>query len=262
MKHIKKKFLFHEFLQNKDDEKIFKNDFEEIPLPQNIDSQKILKAAKGHVGIIKRNNEENIFSMVYNDNGTYCMIPVPDFSLMNFNQAYKYNIDRKELRKELMKHFKDLNSEEYKNFAFAYEFQGCASACIIMLFTSIECFVNDIIPADFQYIISDTKRTEIYNKEQIQEFIPFMDKLKKVLPQALGKDFFSKPTPSTSHIYNLKELRNAIVHTKSDLTGQNHADILKKLLNFKYDETFKAISLYFNFYKEGFVEDCPCDEMW
>lgn len=261
MKHIKKKFLFHQYLQEREGNKFMKK-FEEIPVPQNIDSQKILKAARGHVGIIKSNDDENIFSMVYNDNGTYCMIPVPDFSLMNYHQAYKYNIDRKELRKELIRHFRDLNNDEYKNFAFAYEFQGCASACIIMLFTSIECFVNDIIPSDFKYIVPDTKRTEIYNKEQIQEFIPFMDKLKKVLPKALGKDFFSKQTPSTIHKYNLKELRNAIVHTKSDLTGQNHADILKKLLNFKYEETFKSITTYFNFYKENFVEDCTCNEDW
>lgn len=131
-----------------------------------------------------------------------------------------------------------------------------------MLFTSIECFVNDIIPTDYNYIIRDTKRTEIYNKTQIQEFIPFMEKLKKVLPDALGKDFFVKQTSATSHIDNLKDLRNAIVHMKSDPTGQNHADILRKLLNFKYDETFKAIATYFNFYKGGFVEDCPCDEDW
>ncbi|WP_281324054.1 hypothetical protein [Flavobacterium sp. IMCC34518] len=261
MKHIKKKFLFHEFLQETGDN-IFTKEFEEIPLPQNIDSQKILQAAKGHVGLIKSTNGENIFSMVYRDNGTYCMIPVPDFSLMNYHQAYKYNIDRKELRKELIRHFRDLNSEEYKNFAFSYEFQGCASSCVIMLFTSLECFVNDIIPADFKYIIPDSKRTEIYNKEQIQEFIPFMDKLKKVLPKALGKDFFSKQTAITNHIHNLKDLRNAIVHTKSDPTGQNHAEILRKLLDFRYDETFRAITTYFNFYKEGFVEDCVCDEDW
>ena len=261
MKHIKKKFLFHEFLEKKGDN-IFNEQFEEIPLPHNTDSQKILKAAKGRVGVITNTNNESMFSMVYNDNGTFCMIPVPDFSLMNYHQAYKYNSERKELRKELIRHFKDLNNEEYKNFAFAYEFQGCASACIIMLFTSLECFVNDIIPTNYKYIISDPKRTEIYDKTQIQEFIPFMDKLKKVLPNALGKDFFLKQTPATSYIHNLKDLRNAIVHTKSDLTGQNHAEILTKLLNFKYDETFKAIATYFNFYKEGFIENCPCDDDW
>lgn len=261
MKHIKKKFLFHEHL-NRNRNEIFSNDFEEVDLKENIDSQKVLKAAKGRVGLINNTSGENIFSMVYNDNGTYCMIPVPDFSLMNYHQAYKYNSERKELRKELMRHFRNLNSEEYKNFAFAYEFQGCASACVIMLFTAIECFVNDIIPANYVYVVEDSKRTEIYNKAQIQEFIPFMDKLKKVLPHALGKNFFGKQTPATSHLDNLKDLRNDIVHTKSDPTGQNHAEILKKLLNFKYDETFKAVANFFNFYIEGFVEDCPCDEDW
>lgn len=261
MKHIRKKFLFHEILKKKGDE-LFATELDEVHVPGNIDLQKVLKAAKGRVGFINDTNNDNIFSVVYNDSGTYCMIPVPDFSLMNYHQAYKYNSERKELRKELIKHFKDLNSDEYKNVAFAYEFQGCASACIIMLFTSIECFLNDIIPNDYKYVVSETKRTEIYNKARIQEFIPFMDKLKKVLPDALGKDFFAKQTSATSHIDNLKDLRNAIVHIKSDPTGQNHAEILRKLLNFKYDDTFKAIATYFNFYKERFVEDCSCDEDW
>jgi hypothetical protein len=261
MKHIRKKFLFHDVLKKRGDD-VFTKEFEQVHIPENIDSQKILKLANGKVGIISSSNGDNIFSMVYNDNGSYCMIPVPDFSLMNYNQAYKYNNERKQLRKELLRNFKNLNDQEYKNFAFAYEFQGCASACIIMLFTSLECFVNDIIPTDYKYTIVDNRKTEIYNKTQIQEFLPFMDKLKKVLPDALGKDFFSKQTIAGSHIHNLKDIRNAIVHMKSDPTGQNHADVLRKLLSFKYDDTFKAISTYFNFYKNGFVEDCPCDENW
>lgn len=261
MKHIKKKFLFHDIIKKRGNE-IYNDGVEIVHIPDNIDTQKVLKEAKGRVGFINSTYDENIFSMVYNDNGTFCMIPIPDFSLMNYHQAYNYNRERKELRKELMRHFKELNNEEYKNFAFAYEFQGCASASIIMLFTSLECFVNDIIPDSYTYVVSDTKRTEIYNKTQIQEFIPFMEKLKKVLPDALGKDFFAKQTTATSHIHNLKDLRNAIVHTKSDPTGKNHAEILRKLLNFKYDQTFKAISTYFNFYREGFVEECPCNENW
>ncbi len=155
-----------------------------------------------------------------------------------------------------------MNNGKYKDFAYAYEYQGCASACVIMLFSSLECFINDIIPSNYIYKITDNKRTEIYNKDQIQEFIPFMDKMKKVLPDALGKNFFIKQTSSTSHIDNLRNLRNDIVHTKSDPTGINHSKILKKLLDFKYDETFKSISLFFNFYKINFIEECPCDENW
>jgi len=238
MKHIRKKFLLHDFI-NKNEENEFSKQFIEIPIPQEIDSQKVLKAAKGKVGIITNTNGEKIFSMVYNNSGTYCMIPIPDFSLMNFHQAYKYNRDRKELHKELMRHFENLNDGEYKNFAYAYDFQGCASACIIMLFTSIECFVNDVIPPDYEYKVEGAKKTEIYNKKQIQEFVPFMTKLKEVLPSALGKNFFSKQTPATSHINNLKDLRNDIIHTKSDPTGKKHAEILSKLLSFNMTKLLK-----------------------
>ena len=84
----------------------------------------------------------------------------------------------------------------------------------------------------------------------------------KVLPQALGINFFAKPNTTNVHIHNLRNLRNEIIHTKSDKTGRNHVEILKKLLNFKYDETFMATFKLFNFYKEGFIEECPCDDSW
>lgn len=83
----------------------------------------------------------------------------------------------------------------------------------------------------------------------------------KVLPKALdGKNFFQYRTPTNAHIYKLKELRDDIVHIKSDRTGQNNIDILKRLLGFQYDETFQAVFKLFNFYKEGFIEECPCNQ--
>jgi hypothetical protein len=119
-----------------------------------------------------------------------------------------------------------------------------------------------MIPENFIYEIKSERKTEIFNKQQIQISISFMDKLTKVLPKALGKNFFTKHTPTNSHIYNLRDLRNEIVHTKSDKTGQNNVEILKRLLSFKYDETFIATFKLFNFYKEGFIEECNCEENW
>jgi hypothetical protein len=33
-------------------------------------------------------------------------------------------------------------------------------------------------------------------------------------------------------------------------------------LNFNYDETFRATFKLLNFYKEGFIEECPCNDSW
>jgi hypothetical protein len=99
-------------------------------------------------------------------------------------------------------------------------------------------------------------------KKQIQVSISFMDKLTQVLPAANTISFFKKNrTPTNAHIYKLKDLRNDIVHTKSDRTEQNNVEILKRLFSFKYDETFEATFKLFNFYRPGFIEECPCDKI-
>ncbi len=257
MKHIKRKFLFHDFFQAKETLEHF-----EYYNPEEIDQKFLKKNEKDQFTVLETNSGEKIFSFIFNDNGSRCMIPVPDFSLVNYNFAYSLNIQRKEHRKNLVKNLANLDTPNEISNTFAYDYQGTASSCIISLFTSIECFVNDIIPEDFKYEINSERKTEIYDKKQIQISITFMDKLTKVLPKALGKNFFSNRTPTNAHIYKLRDLRNDIIHTKSDKTGQNNVDIMKNLLNFKYDETLNATFKLFNFYKTGFIEECNCNEEW
>jgi hypothetical protein len=99
-----------------------------------------------------------------------------------------------------------------------YQFYGLSTNCIISLFTSIESFINHLLPDDKKYELVKNNRTEIYNREQIQFNIPFMEKLKNVLPQFYEKSFFSKESKANAHIRNLKELRDDLIHTKSDTT--------------------------------------------
>lgn len=258
MKHIKRKFLFHDVLQ-KNENSI--SNLERVELSQ-IDQSLLKKLSKDSFAILTTDLDEKIFSFIYNDNGIQCMIPVPDFSLVNYNFAYNLNIQRKELRKKLVKNLSDLTTPNEISNTFAYDYHGTASSCIICLFTSIECYINDIIPENFEYKIESEKKTEVYNKKQIQYSISFNDKLTKILPQALNKNFFLKTTTANAHINNLRNLRNDIVHTKSDKTGQNQVEILKKLLNFNYDETFEATFKLFNFYREGYIEECPCENLF
>ncbi|HPW98053.1 MAG TPA: hypothetical protein PK218_05790 [Flavobacterium sp.] len=257
MKHIKRKFLFHDDLQKIDIPKKF-----EYFKKDEVNQQLLKKNAKDKFVILETETNEKIFSFIYDNNGKHCMIPVPDFSLVNYNFAYTLNIERKEHIKKLIENLADLTTPNELSNTYAFDFQGCASSCIICLFTAIECFVNDIIPEKFIYQIKTQRKTEVYNKEQIQFSISFMDKLTKVLPEAFNKNFFSKPTPTNAHIINLKDLRNNIVHTKSDRTGKNNVEILKRLLSFKYDETLEATFKLFNFYREGFIEECSCNHDW
>ncbi|MFV8374343.1 hypothetical protein [Flavobacterium sp. LB1P71] len=258
MKHIKRKFLFHDFLQNAE---LPSSNFTDIDLDK-VDQSFLKKNSKNNFAVLTTETGDKLFSFIYNDNGKHCMIPVPDFSLVNFNFAYTLNIHRKDYRKKLVENLSELTTPNEVSNSYAYDYQGTASSCIICLFTAIECFVNDIIPEDFEYKIVNHRKTEIYDKKQIQVSISFMDKLTKVLPIALNKNFFAHQTPTNAHIYNLRNLRNDIVHTKSDKTGENNVSILKKLLNFNYDETLISTFKLLNFYKKDFIEECPCAETW
>lgn len=259
MKHIKRKFLFHDLLNSDSFQNFPKEVFEIKELNQDF----LKKNEKTKLCILTTDQQDKVFTFIYKNHGNPCLIPVPDFALVNYNFAYILNKDRINYQKELIENLSNIAEQqsELSNTA-AYNFIGAASSCIINLYTSIECFVNDIIPQEFIYVVKNDKKTEIYDKRQIQFSISMDDKLKKVLPQIFNKNFFQKQTPTNQHIINLKDLRNEIIHIKSDTTGETHVTIMERLLKFKYEDTFKAVFTFFNFYRENFIEECPCGDDW
>ncbi|MBF4518309.1 hypothetical protein IRZ71_18275 [Flavobacterium sp. ANB] len=252
MKHIKKKYFLEEKLKtiNK----------ETLGLKKNFDSKDLKNLSKTHDIVIETSDNELIFAFIYNDNGNHVTIPLPDFTLVYYDFSYKLNIDRKESKKIMLKNLKNVNHFTELNGEVLYRFYGYSSSCIINLFTSIECFINHLLPENKNYIEVNNNRTEIYNKTQIQQYIQFWDKLKKVLPQFYNKNFFQKSTPTNEHIFKLKELRDNIIHTKSEDSGALQIELFKQILNFKYDETFIAVAKFMNFYQPKYIEDCPCEK--
>lgn len=180
---------------------------------------------------------------------------------MYFDFAYKLNIERKNLSDQLFKELGDFSKFSEINGNLLYNFYGYSTSCIINLFTSIESFINSMLPDNKNYVVKRNNRTELYNKTQIQENISFLDKLKYVLPQFYDdKNFFKNPTPTNDLIHKLKDLRDKIIHTKANSNGENQIEIFKLLLKFKYDETFIAVKKLINFYNENYIIDCPCEE--
>ena len=116
MKHIKRKFLFHEYLQQ--------NDFQNSSLMKidvnQVDQNFLKKNAKDNFAILTTDTGEKLFSFIYNDNGKHCMIPVPDFSLVNYNFAYTLNIERKEHRKKLVQNLAELTTPNEVSNTYAY----------------------------------------------------------------------------------------------------------------------------------------------
>ena len=206
--------------------------------------------------------EENILygGFVQNIKGKDYIFPVPDPTLIYFNSA-QGNIALIEERKKALIEKVDFRiklSEPALNEI--YHFYGATSGFIIFLFTSIESFVNQQIPNDFEFKKELRNKTEIYNKNQIQSSIDFKTKLKEVLPLATGISFFNKTTPTNERIWKLKEFRDEIVHTKPGQSDLQYEDLIKKSLKFKYVDTLHAVAKFMNAHKPDYIVECDCGQ--
>lgn len=255
MKHIKKKYLFADkkivLKSNKKLDVVFKEvDLKDV---------KTLKENKNDIPFLKTTVGILIKGLIHNYNGNYTIVPMPDLTLVYFDHAYHMNKIRKEKEHELFKKLITENevAEEVTNEVYYY--YGHASSCIISLFTALESFINHLIPDSKNYEKKLKNKTEVYSKEQIQESINFNDKLKCVLPYYFeGKNFFQRSTPANQFLINLKELRDDIIHTKSEKNFEKQEKLFERVLKFKYDKTIDAVGTFMNFYKPEYLKECDC----
>lgn len=98
----------------------------------------------------------------------------------------------------------------------AFDYVERMIEAIILGFTALEAFVNEIIPEDFVYARHFKSETilEAANKTSIERHIPIDEKLTSVLT-----DVLKCPSPKSSRCWanykQLKETRDRVVHMKS-----------------------------------------------
>lgn len=249
MKHIKKKYLFIDDLENLkiSKKKVIKRD-----------DRKSLKFNKTDKAFLHTKEEKLIKGFIYNYNGNYTVVPIPDLTLVYFDHAYHMNKVRANKKSELF--LKLSGKEEIGEDATneIYYYYGHASSCIISLFTAIESFVNHLIPGDKPYKKEGANKTELYNKVQIQKNISFNEKINQVLPYFYKNTFHDKSKKDTQLINNLKNLRDDIIHTKSETSFELQERLLRRVLNFSFDKSFLAVQNFMNFYKPDYVSECNC----
>ncbi|TXK78692.1 hypothetical protein [Mesonia sp. K4-1] len=253
MKHIKKKYGFEandEQVTILEDKGISFSNFESLDK----------KVPKDHVMFLKTSEGDVVKGFNKKVDGLDLIITMPDLSLVYFDSAYQINSIRKDLLKQLKikTNSKDVTKIEESAMQDIYKYYGFASSCIISLFTSMESFINSVIPDGGEYRDEQNQRTLIYNKDQIQRNLSFHEKTRKVLPFFLGKSYFKKTTTNIQHINNLKDIRDEIVHPKHEKQLESHQALLQTLLTFKFDKTIDAVASFINYYKPNFVEECKC----
>lgn len=251
MKHIKKKYAFRKRkLPVKPNSSVLSVDRRDYNTLKNVDKNEnfaFMKDISGHY----------ILSTLHNNQGKELIIPIPDLSLVYYDSAYMNNYERKSFNSDLFKKLSQTSEVTEDISHELYRYINYAATSVIMMFSSLESFLNSLIPEDGSYKL----KRKVFDKKGIERYVTFEDKILKVIPSFESKAFFQdKNDFKTSHIGKLKNLRDEIIHTKSSFMFQNQSELLKQLLNFEFDETLLMVKEYMNSYKPNYIEDCPCNK--
>lgn len=256
-KHIKKKFII-ELDFTEEEMRRFENSTNSSPF------EEVSSLTKEHFGkpaFVTTDTNKVIMCFQYKSNGKTKLIPEPDPVLIFFHSAYTNYARIEETRKKILNILSEAKLTELI-INELYDYFGIVTGFVIFSFTSLEAFINQSIPADITYKRTNKRSTEIFNKEQIERYFSFDDKL-EVLEEVTQKNFSKKHIPTYQHIVNLKEFRDNIIHLKKVTKGSSPYDhIYKKAFDFKYSDSLNAVASFLNYYKPGYVEECPCEHNW
>ena len=129
-----------------------------------------------------------------------------------------------------------------------------------MLFTCIESYLNSLILPNMIYKVNSKRSSKgFYTSDEIQRNLSFGCKLKFIY-NAYNKNFYNSHKNDYNKIISLKKIRDEIVHTKNDSTGDNATLIFKELLNIKFDDYLLSTRVLLNFFKKDYIVDCQCEK--
>lgn len=131
-----------------------------------------------------------------------------------------------------------------------YSFIEHAQKAIIFSFTALETFINLSIPSDFIWKKPTARKTEVYNKEQIERYITWREKINLVvtdiyqMPQIKQMGFWSD-------LIELLDIRNSLIHIKSS----DDTRVLTEILNKDIFKICFSSQEYINYISEHMVEN-------
>lgn len=195
------------------------------------------------------------------------LIPIPKIPLVFMSNAYDQNKLAIETLNELNPII-DLNVKVDKEFKHSlYRFYGYRFSSIISLFATLEAYINEKIPNDFQFEYENGK---FWDREDILKFVNIETKINKVIPEIFKPLTYAKQQPNKKEpLMRLKRLRDEIVHMKSmpDMNGElrnlvfgykEHSELLQQVYKFDFDGCFSVCADFMNFYTPGYVLECDC----
>lgn len=229
---------------------------------------KEIKAGKSShfLGIMPDQKEMFSFIPIIEDNQFFASF-FPDPILLYFSLAYSNYQFSIESRESIVFQ-KNQDRGAPLNFVNDYLYNWHLKykiSSLIFLHSTIEAFVNYIMPDDFIYKQeiqgkrSDKfhKTVKEYTKEQTERYIQFKDKICLVVPQITQIDFQKDHQKIYDNIINISKLRNDIIHLRTTSQEKNRKyfeSVFEKLINVDLFPFVNSVMDFVNQIKPGFIE--------
>lgn len=174
----------------------------------------------------------------------------PNNVALFFSLAEKSTISAKNYLSQIHERIKlDSHKKTYdrevlvKDSKLVCDYLEQVQSAIVFSFTAIESFTNISIPFDYNYEIKSNKKTEIYNKVQIERWIDWKTKISKILVEIYNVEKIENQS-FWLRFLDLVELRNNIIHQKST----NDTKHLENLFETKVFEICSSANELFTFF--------------
>jgi len=185
-------------------------------------------------------------------------IALPNATALCLNMSKRSWAEAREIRIKA-KIDSSLKSEVgFDSHSEAFDYIERVMESIVMAFTALEAFVNEIIPDDYKYEAYRKSETilELMNKEQIERFLSLDEKLSTILPEVL-----SIKSPKGIRCWQgyrkLKTVRDRVIHMKNvdrRSSGPDIPTLWHELFKVK-SPVFQAKDIIDYFVKA--MDDCP-----
>lgn len=157
----------------------------------------------------------------------------------------KKNIKEK---KEDSKHPEKRNDVLRERSKLVCDYLEKIQTSIIFSVTAIETFANMSIPDDYIYKVESNKKTELYNKQQIERNITLKDKISKILVDIYDANPLSEQS-FWNDLIELIKIRDNIVHQKNiDDTFYNEILYEKRIF-----QRVESSTLIINFFQDSVI---------
>jgi len=213
----------------------------------------------------KTQNQDNFYAALFGDdeivfcskleiNGKELWIPEPNPVHIYFYNAYRLHpflIKGQNNFESMADRLK--GSSTMDTYPHLLKFLSNSSQFIFNAFSSIEAFINQCIPEEISY---SSKKKGILNKEGVERKLYFKEKSTRLMNSIFSKEITSEDPSLYSNIWQLKELRDALIHlkTQNDKYKNKYRLVMNRLLNFDYAKSIQSVEEYINYFEPNFIE--------